>query len=43
MYVKIYKAAGGVKLTAHLLLVLRSRMHGAIPSLPVRLHDIVLS
>jgi hypothetical protein len=27
------KAAGGVKLTAHLRLVLRSRMRGAIPPL----------
>jgi len=32
-----------MKLTTHLYLVLRLGMHGAIPSLPIHLHGMVLS
>jgi hypothetical protein len=32
-----------VKLTTHLVLVPSSRMRGAIPPLPIRLHGMVLS
>jgi hypothetical protein len=37
------KAAGGVKLTTYPYLMPRSRMHGAIPLLPICLRGVVLS
>jgi hypothetical protein len=37
------KRDGGVKLTTHLQVVQRLRIHGAIPEPPIRLHDVILN
>jgi hypothetical protein len=37
------KAARGVKLTTHLHLLLRLRMHRSVPLLSIHLHDVVFN